>query len=320
MDLISIIVPVYNVAPYLDRCVQSLVDQTYPELEILLIDDGSTDTSGVLCDAWAAKDHRIKVIHKPNGGLSDARNAGLRAATGTYLGFVDSDDYVRSDMYQLLIDRMISDNSDISACGVQMVYSNSTNKSLTQAGSCILSRFEAMKSIISEDWLKQPVWYKLYKTALVRSIPFPVGKHHEDVFWSYQAIANAKQVSVFDSPCYFYLQRSDSIMGKSYSLKRLDAIEGKLQRLDYIRLHIPELLDLCSTDLFFSCLFHGQQAIILQNPAERETALKYLKAVSRKIPIPMKDALSLKQRFWLLSGKLSFRITCIVRNLLGIGR
>ena len=120
--LISIIVPVYKVENYLDRCVQSLVDQTWSNLEIILVDDGSPDNCGAMCDAWAARDNRIKVIHKENGGLSDARNAGMAIASGTYMGFVDSDDYISSDMYQLLYDRMAADGSDIAACGVELVY------------------------------------------------------------------------------------------------------------------------------------------------------------------------------------------------------
>ena len=104
MDLISVIVPVYKVEPYLDKCVRSIVDQTYQNLEIILVDDGSPDRCGEICDAWAAKDSRIRVIHKENGGLSDARNAGMAVATGKYMGFVDSDDYIAPDMYRLLLE------------------------------------------------------------------------------------------------------------------------------------------------------------------------------------------------------------------------
>lgn len=111
MELISVIVPVFKVDPYLDRCVESIVNQTYRNLEIILVDDGSPDSCGAMCDAWAEKDRRIKVIHKKNGGLSDARNAGLDIATGTLIGFVDSDDFIRSDMYLLLMERLMEDGS-----------------------------------------------------------------------------------------------------------------------------------------------------------------------------------------------------------------
>ena len=125
-ELISIIVPVYRVEPYLDRCVQSIVDQTYQNLEIILVDDGSPDNCPAMCDAWAAKDSRVKVIHKENGGLSDARNAGLAAAAGEYIGFVDSDDWISPDMYRLLYENMAEHGSDVSACGVEMVWEDRT--------------------------------------------------------------------------------------------------------------------------------------------------------------------------------------------------
>ena len=201
--LLSIIIPVYNVEKYLNRCVQSIVDQTYKNLEIILVDDGSPDNCPAMCDAWAKRDCRIKVIHKKNGGLSDARNAGMAIANGELMGFVDSDDWISPEMYQLLYERLEADNSDISACGVEMVWEDGTpSRMLTKSGCCVLDREEAMQAIIEESWLKQPVWYKMYKTEQIRDISFPVGKYHEDVFWSYQAVARARRVSVVDTPCY----------------------------------------------------------------------------------------------------------------------
>lgn len=189
MELISIVVPVYKVEPYLDKCISSIVNQTYKNLEIILVDDGSPDNCPAMCDAWAEKDNRIRVIHKPNGGLSDARNAGMSVATGELMAFVDSDDWIAPDMYEKLYHRLTEDGSDIAACGVQMVWEDNTPpRMLTRPGSRTLNRDEAMQAIIEESCLKQPVWYKLYKSKLVRDIRFPVGKYHEDVFWSYQAV------------------------------------------------------------------------------------------------------------------------------------
>ena len=189
MDLISVIIPVYNVEKYLDRCVESVVNQTYKNLEIILIDDGSTDNCLAKCDEWARKDSRIKVIHKKNGGLSDARNAGLKIAQGKYIGFVDSDDWIRCDMYQMLYERLQIDDSDIAACGVEMIWEDGkSSQLLTKMGKCVLNKQEAMRAIVEETWLKQPVWYKLYRTESIQGILFPIGKYHEDVFWSYQAV------------------------------------------------------------------------------------------------------------------------------------
>ena len=275
--LISVIVPVYKVEAYLDRCVQSIVDQTYRNLEIILVDDGSPDNCPAMCDIWAEKDDRIRVIHKENGGLSDARNAGMAVETGQYISFIDSDDYIAPEMYRLLVDRMAADSSDIAACGAEMVYEDgSVSRMLTRSGSCVLNREEAMEACVEESWLKQPVWYKLYKTELIRDVLFPVGKYHEDVFWTWQAVSRAQKVSVFDTPCYFYVQRSSSIMGEDYSLRRLNAIEAKQIRLEYIEKEYPMLAERCKVDLIFSCMYHGQLAQKALSKSERAEALKRL--------------------------------------------
>lgn len=316
---ISVIVPVYKVEAFLDRCVQSIASQTYKNLEIILVDDGSPDNCPTMCDAWAEKDRRVKVVHKKNGGLSDARNAGMAIATGELMGFVDSDDWIALDMYQHLHDLLEADGSDIAACGVEMVWEDGTpSRILTKTGSCVLNQKEAMRAIIEESWLKQPVWYKLYKTALIRDIPFPVGKYHEDVFWSYQAVARAQKVSVSDKTGYYYVQRSGSIMGEGYSLKRLDAVEAKCQRLEFIRLNCPVLVPVCWTDLFFTCLYHGQMAI---KHLDHTLAKQVLAVLKERIPdlhccaYPM----PLKIRCWAVMSKISLKMTCRIRSILGIG-
>ena len=323
MDLISIIVPVYKVEAYLDRCVQSIVDQTYRNLEIILVDDGSPDNCPAMCDAWAAKDSRIRVIHKENGGLSDARNAGMAMATGEFVGFVDSDDYIAPEMYQLLYDRIRRDGSDIAACGVEMVFEDgSPARPLTKTGSCVLSRKEAMEAVVSESWLKQPVWYKLYKTELVRDILFPVGKYHEDVFWTWQAVARAEKVSIFDTPCYFYVQRGGSIMAERYSLRRLDALEAKVKRLEYMEREFPDLADWSRTDLLFSCMYHGQLAVKDLSGEEKKQAMACIRAIVKDCPSPSRQAMSklpAMHRCWLYLAKANLLMACQVRNLLGVG-
>lgn len=317
--MISVIVPVYKVEKYLDRCVQSIVDQTYRNLEIILVDDGSPDNCGSLCDAWAAKDSRIKVIHKENGGLSDTRNAGMAIATGEYIAFVDSDDHIAPNMYQLLYERMCADRSDIAACGVEMIFEDgSPSRMLTKAGKCVLNTAEAMEAIIAESWLKQPVWYKLYKAVLIRDIPFPAGKYHEDVFWSYRAVALAQKVSVFDTPCYFYIQRSGSIMGEGYSLKRLDAIEAKWQRMEYLEKEFPQLTYRARTDLLFSCVYHGQLAAKHLEGLEKQQVMDKLTAIVKGMPLETTGITS-THKCWIALAKRNFELCCKIRNLLGIG-
>lgn len=316
---ISIIVPVYKVEPYLDKCVSSIVNQTYTNLEIILVNDGSPDNCPAICDAWAEKDSRIRVMHKTNGGLSDARNAGMTVATGELMAFVDSDDWIAPDMYEHLYQRLSEDNSDIAACGVQMVWENKTpSRMLTRDGNCVLNQEEAMQAIIEESWLKQPVWYKLYKTALVRDILFPKGKYHEDVFWSYQAVGRAQRVSVSDHIGYYYLQRGGSIMGERYSLKRLDAVEAKVQRCAYMQERFPALSPLAVKDIWFTCIYQGQLALRALNKAEAEKILTNFENIMDMHPFQMAGC-SMKERLWLNMAKSSLMAACFVRNALKIG-
>ena len=322
MPLISVIVPVYKVEQYLDCCVRSIVEQTYSNLEIILVDDGSPDNCGAMCDAWTGKDSRIKVIHKENGGLSDARNAGLAIASGELIGFVDSDDWIAPDMYRLLYEDMERNGSDISACGVQMVWEDGTPpRMLTPSGICVMDRESAMREIIWESAFKQPVWYKLYKAETVRDIQFPVGKHHEDVFWSYRAFGRANRVSAFDVPCYYYRQRSGSIMGNGFSMKRLDGLEAKAQRQEYIDAHFPALSADARWDMFFLSMYLMQNVLLHLERAEKEQAKRIIRETFRgnKPRAAQLKVLPLKKRIWGVAGLVSFEGLCYLRNLLGRG-
>lgn len=317
-SLISVIVPVYKVEQYIDRCVQSIVDQTWKNLEIILVDDGSPDGCARMCDEWARRDARIRVIHKENGGLSDARNAGMAAATGESIGFVDGDDWIEPDMYRLLVEQMERTQSDIAACGVEMVWEDGTPpRRLTKAGGCVLEAEEAMRAVIEESWIQAPVWYKLYRTELVRSIPFPVGKCHEDVFWTYQAVGRAKRVVVFDTLCYHYLQRAGSIMDEGFSLKRLDALEGKLLRLRYIQECYPDMVTDATTDLCFFCFWLAQKVLKSMEGDQREKGLQKTHQVWKQL----RDARprTFKEWVWMTLGRISFLGTALLRNWLRIG-
>lgn len=319
LPLISVIVPIYKVEPYFDKCISSIVNQTYTNLEIILVDDGSPDQCPQMCDAWAEKDARIRVIHKENGGLSDARNAGMAVATGELMTFVDSDDWIDPDMYKHLYQRMVEDYSDIAACGVQMVWEDGTPpRILTRMGNHVLSKEEAMQAIIEESWLKQPVWYKLYKTNLIKDILFPVGKYHEDVFWSYQAVDRANKISVSDHIGYYYLQRNGSIMGEGYSLKRLDAIEAKVQRHAYIKENFPMLENLSAKDLWFTCIYQGQMAVRKSSPDTVKIVMTYLEKVLLENSVDTRGC-GIKEKLWLVFAKYNMYATCRVRNILGIG-
>ena len=319
---ISVIVPVYKVEPYLDHCIQSIVNQTYKNLEIILVDDGSPDGCPQICDEWAERDSRIMVLHKENGGLSDARNAGMKVATGELMGFIDSDDWIESDMYELLYQHLHNDDADISACGVEMVWEDETpSKPLTAAGTYVLTKEEAMKAIVEESWLKQPVWYKLYKTDLIRQIPFAVGKCHEDVFWSYQVIAAANKITVFDKLCYHYLQRAGSIMGASFSMKRMDSLIAKSERQIFIESYFPTISAISLVCFYFDSMYLGQLALRSASSDVISEVFTVLFNIIKRHPIFMSGikSQSFSHKCWLIMFSCFPMSTCRLRNLLKIG-
>lgn len=320
--LISVIVPVYKVEKYLNRCVESIVRQTYNNLEIILVDDGSPDFCPAMCDNWMKKDDRIKVVHKKNGGLSDARNTGMKIANGELISFVDSDDWIDKDMYQCLYETMKRDNSDIVACGVEMVWEGEkSSKMLTVHYRGVLNREEAMQALIDESWIKQPVWNKLYKREIIQNILFPIGKYHEDAFWSYQVIGAAEQVSVINYVGYYYWQRDDSIMGEGYSLKRLDAIEALENRQNYLESNFPGLSTKGKCSLWFACMYHGQKILRYLSMREQLNAIQYIKNVLQRHPFSSisLNELEKKEKFWIRVARISLIASCRIRNIFKIG-
>ena len=321
-EQISVIIPVYNVELYLERCVQSVTSQTYQDLEIILVDDGSTDKSPSLCDAWIKKDSRIKVIHKQNGGLSDARNAGMAAASGTYFAFVDSDDWIAPEMLEKLLAAMHHDQSDIAACSVRMVWEEGRpSRMLTVSTNCVLNRQEAQRALLEENLLKHPVWYKLYKREVIQDIPFEKGKYHEDVFWSYQVMGNAERISLIDYIGYYYAQRSDSIMGAAYSLKRLDAIEAHERWYGYIKDQFPELQAEACVHLWEKCIYHGQMILQFLSRDEMEKGFAMINQIVQKHHLKWSDfsAKPVKRKIWLVMAKISLKLTCRIKNAVGVG-
>lgn len=324
MERISVIVPVYKTEAYLDRCVQSIVDQTYTNLEIILVDDGSPDNCPQMCDAWAEKDSRIRVIHKENGGGAQARNIGLNAATGEYIGFVDCDDYIHPSMYEILLDALKSYECDISECGYYVTNSHiDFDCEEAKQEPCILGTEEAMLANIQDYICRQLVWNKLYKRCIIGSIRMVERKTIDDEFFTYQIIANARRIAVVENKLYFYWQQSGSIMHQAYSIKRLEAIEAKCKRLELIEERFPKLAFQCSKDLLFSCLYHGQKAKTHLTKSDEKAACIQLKSIIDHLNLQGFEeygSLSRKERLWIEMAGRSFSFTCRIRNLLGIGR
>ena len=224
-DLISIIVPVYKVEKYIEKCVNSILEQTYHNLEIILVDDGSPDKCGQICDEYQKKDSRIKVIHKKNGGLSDARNSGIRIASGQYLGFVDSDDYIAPDMYEHLFLIMKEKNADIGVCNACIVSENSVPEFTDDTQPVVFESNECLKVMICDKLLTVNTWNKLYKRHVFDGIEFPVGKLYEDFATTYKVIEQAKTIVVSKAKKYAYVQRKGSIMNQTAFRMKTDKID-----------------------------------------------------------------------------------------------
>lgn len=322
MDLISVIVPIYNVQQYIERCIVSLKHQTYSNIEIILVDDGSTDDCPQICDAFAKTDSRIKVIHKVNGGLSDARNTGLLEAKGKMIAFVDSDDWVSPYFIEAMYDIMQCQFADIVECdvirsdGSPIVSDFSDNLEVTG-----YNTLEALKLLISDTVFHQHVWNKLYKRNVIRDIFFEYGKCNEDEFWTYQVFGNATRIIKVSAPLYYYFQRPESIMGQGYKLNRLDAIEAKIIRQKYIEMNFPELSDYAGTNLFGSMIYAGQMSFRHLSKEECSKALVILKndyfAEIKSRHIHWVG--SFGNKLWFFLARLSFVGTCRLRNALNRG-
>jgi glycosyltransferase involved in cell wall biosynthesis len=255
--LVSIIVPIYKVEPYLRRCLDSIVNQTYTNLEIILVDDGSPDGCPQICDEYAAKDERIVVIHKKNGGLSDARNAGLDICKGEYISFVDSDDWVEEQYVEILFDLLTKENADIAICS----YNSFTNEiELPQfflngdIKYVCWDSHETLTRLCAEDTPGlMAIWGKLFKRKLFDNIRFPKGKLYEDAYVNYKLYSLADKIFYINLILCHYRVRKDSIMGKTTG--SVFDIEPLIERYTFLKEHNEEAANFCVEKLCWTILF-----------------------------------------------------------------
>lgn len=220
--LISIIVPVYNVEKYLDKCVESIIRQTYENLEIILVDDDSPDNCPRMCDLWAQKDSRIKVLHIENKGVANARNTALKIAHGDYIGFVDSDDYIEKDMYEHLYNLIRANNADIAVCDYQI---NDDDRG--EATEKLLSKLDALKIVVTGDYKFGVLWNKLYKKEMLQNIEMPDLVCSEDLVFNYYAFKNANTVAQSNLKLYHYFQNTNSTVHKKFDKSNYDAVKAR---------------------------------------------------------------------------------------------
>lgn len=323
-DLISIIVPVYNVEKYLDQCIESIINQTYKELEIFLIEDGSPDNCGAICDSWAKKDDRIKVFHVDNGGSARARNIGLLHAKGKYVGFVDADDFLMPSMYEILYKLAINSSAEITECGYYKVTSDVMHNSLNNLEGKTIRTFntaEALLENVRDTVVQQVVWNKLYLKRIIGNTFFTEGKYIDDEFWTYKIIGSAKKIVSTTEKLYCYRQQEASMMHQSFSLRRMDALEAKLQRLKYLEQRFPSIVSEAKCNLYFTCIYLQQMALKDVNKKEQIVMRKKIKNCLNSFCMEKSDlkCIDNKRRIWFWVSRLSFIGTCRIRNILKIG-
>ena len=251
--LISVVIPVYNVKPYLEQCLKSVVKQTYRNLDIIIIDDGSTDGSENICDNYAINDVRIRCVHQKNMGLSGARNTGIDLSRGEYITFIDSDDFIEDDMIEKMA-RYIQPGVDIVSCGFRYcdengeMISEECNQEVQK-----LSGGEQMEGLFYNRFCTTAACGKLYTKSLFKSIRYPVGKYHEDVFTTYKLLDISQGMIILNEAFYWYRQNSNSIMHQKFRMTHLHGIEGSLEREEFISRFYPHLKIAAKASVVYSC-------------------------------------------------------------------
>ena len=316
--LISVIVPIYNVEQYLENCINSILNQTYRNLEVILVDDGSPDNCGKICDRYSDKDPRIKVIHKLNGGLSDARNKGIDTAEGEYLTFVDSDDTILPEMIDKLYQRIVIDQSDLAFCGYQQVNQKGDVLSEVYLEDNLLSGFDALR----KSYEKNGVLYtiacnKLIKRQLFQNIRFPVGKYNEDEFTLYRVIDRCRKISIVREALYVYYQRNDSIMG-AYSFRHLDGIEASYERYFYFKKKGGKYKELLVPEgNTFTPIFFRSKQLFKPTTAEEKKRVREINKMARAVCFDSFHKWTLPRIIKLLLPDLYISLEILKRKLTG---
>lgn len=258
-NIITIIVPIYNVSKYLRKCIDSILAQSYTALEIILVDDGSPDDCGSICDEYAKKDTRIRVVHKENGGLSSARNAGLEIATGSYIGFVDSDDWIEPSMYEEMINLLEKENCDMVECGVNSADDKGLKRVINNKVELLTGREALLRHMDKYQSYPLPipaVWSKLYKADFWKTNRFPNGEIHEDYLLTCKDLYESKKVGLLYKGLYNHLiDNPNSIVNAKFSKR--DLYRGKQYefRLQYLlEKGDEELIELAKIEYYSYCI------------------------------------------------------------------
>lgn len=254
---VSVIIPVFKVEKTLKRCVDSVLRQTYENLEIILVDDGSPDDCPEICDSYLAKDSRIKVVHKQNGGLSDARNAGIKIATGEYINFVDSDDFIHHQAIETLVNVTLKTEADLVSSNPAKISNGLqiTKRELDVPTVKILDRERALEEMLYAGEIDCYAWGKLYKKELFDWVRFPVGKLFEDTGTTYKIIDLCQKIAAIDQQIYYYIDNTDGITKSSFSEKKMDLVYFVEEIRDFVNKKYPNLAKAANAKLFTVALY-----------------------------------------------------------------
>ena len=311
-DLISVIVPVYKVEEYLNRCVDSIINQTYKNLEIILVDDGSPDNCGKICDDYAKHDKRIKVIHKKNGGLSDARNAGLSVAKGKYIGFVDSDDYISENMYEILYKELVKNKADISICKY-IYFKNIIPEFTTDYEITSYTNIEAILELIKikQRKIQDYAWNKLYKRKLFKKIRYPKNFVFEDIGTTYLLFYEAKKIINIDCILYAYYDNSNSITSNKNPKNISDIIEMTTQRSKFLLKNFNEYKDSIILNRNINIL-----CALLRGTHYNDKEFFFSKKIQRvRELLKNSDKKLMKSKLIPLRYRIQYKLLCFNKNL-----
>lgn len=297
-NLISVILPIYNVSDYLDRCMKSVINQTYKNIEIIMVDDGSTDDSALKCDEYKEKDDRIVVFHKENGGLSDARNYGIKRASGDYITCVDSDDFVDLDYIEYLYSLITKYNVKMSICQHKVLYSNGKVKEFGKSGEEILSSKKCLERMLYHDVIDTSAWAKLYDRNLFSNVEYPKGKLFEDIATTYKLMLQCNEIAVGYESKYNYLVRRDSIVNCSFNPKKFDLLEMTDKMADDVLKIYPDLKKAVLRRQVYARFSTLNQMLNVPNFEKERKAIidfitKYAHDVAYDSKTPMRDRMAI---------------------------
>lgn len=262
--LVSVIVPIYNVEPYLVKCIQSILCQTYKNIELILVDDGSPDNCGAICDYYAAIDERVIVIHKENDGVSNARNSGIEIAKGDYIYFIDADDYAEKEAIEVLVSIAENESADLVIAEINIVDELDSerivsNNNLYETNQCFNS-YQAVDFFIQKDW---GPWNKLYARHVHDNVKFPSHKIHEDEAIMLELLHNCEKIIYTQKRLYNYLKRNGSTTSAQYSIKKMDWFDAWRDNVDYISIYYPTLKSKALSKLVITAIYNYNNLINL---------------------------------------------------------